>query len=388
MKRMLLLGLVFSLIVSLCGCSVPNNQQCAHNIVADNEVLPSCNEKGLSAGSHCSICGEVIVKQQPVAPLGHTTSAGTCERCGESFGAWTVKYYVDEFNDPTSQKYITTELLLNGTFSNTATTNSKLTAKILVDSVFISFILYEYGSQQVKSGISDEYRISIKYGYHKTTIYGNMRTDRIAAYGSADEATLLEALTSGDTVTFYIEDTKYRTSNYLFSVESSNFKDLYNKTFGATEEADKDSSSTPEGEHEEITDDVVDIDVEKVSAEIKSGYLSPKTVWNAYAKTMPTKEEQEILDAASSELRIIQGWFHGENSGYYFWILGGNIIWGDRTGSYAMDAKYNVTTKQWEDISWGEDLTALTENGFQTTIREYTRCSKFDLPSTFDKYLE
>ena len=32
--------------------------------------------------------------------------------------------------------------------------------------------------------------------------------------------------------------------------------------------------------------------------------------------------------------------------------------------------------------------TDLTENGFQTTIREYTRCSKFDLPSTFDKYLE
>lgn len=134
MTRILLLGLVAALLLSFVGCSLPVDQQCNHNIVTDNEVLPSCNGTGLTAGSHCSICGEVIVEQSPIAPLGHTTSVGTCERCGESFGAWTVKHYVDEFNDPTSQKYITTKSLISGTFSNTATTNSKLTAKILVDS--------------------------------------------------------------------------------------------------------------------------------------------------------------------------------------------------------------------------------------------------------------
>ena len=388
MKRILLLGLAVALLLSFVGCSLPVDQQCNHNIVTDNEVLPSCNGTGLTAGSHCSICGEVIVEQSSIAPLGHTTSVGTCERCGESFGAWTVKHYVDEFNDPTSRKYITTKSLISGTFSNTATTNSKLTAKILVDSVSISFILYEYGSQQVKSSISTEYRISIKCGYYKTTIYGDMNTDRITVYGSSDKYDLLTCLTSGSTVTFYIEDTKYRTTNYLFSVESSNFNELYGKTFGSTADDNKDSQSSPDNGQEEITDEIVDIDIEKVSAEIKSGYLSPKTVWNAYAKTMPTKEEQEILDAASSELRKIQGWFHGENSGYYFLILGGNIIWGDRTGCYAMDAKYNVATKQWEDISWGEDLIAITENGFQASIKNYVRCSKSDLPSTFDKYLE
>ena len=70
---------------------------------------------------------------------------------------------MDEFNDPTAQKYITTKSMIYGTFSNTATNNSQLTAKILVDSVDISFILYEYGKYQVKSGSTYEYRISIKY---------------------------------------------------------------------------------------------------------------------------------------------------------------------------------------------------------------------------------
>lgn len=44
---------------------------CRHNIVVDKAVLPTCTESGLTEGSHCSICNEVLSAQQTVAALGH-----------------------------------------------------------------------------------------------------------------------------------------------------------------------------------------------------------------------------------------------------------------------------------------------------------------------------
>ena len=34
-------------------------------------VAPTCTEKGLTKGSECSVCGEVLVAQDDVAELGH-----------------------------------------------------------------------------------------------------------------------------------------------------------------------------------------------------------------------------------------------------------------------------------------------------------------------------
>ncbi len=46
---------------------------CAHNeLVDDPAEAPTCTETGLTAGSHCSICGEVIVEQEVVPATGHT----------------------------------------------------------------------------------------------------------------------------------------------------------------------------------------------------------------------------------------------------------------------------------------------------------------------------
>jgi len=63
-------------------------------------VAPTCTETGLTAGSHCAACGNVIVKQNIVPALGHTWDAGevltaptefengekkyTCTACGDT----------------------------------------------------------------------------------------------------------------------------------------------------------------------------------------------------------------------------------------------------------------------------------------------------------------
>ena len=48
-------------------------------------------------------------------------------------GIWSVNYYVDDFQQPTDEWYITANTSFSGTFSNSATTNSKLAVQVAVD---------------------------------------------------------------------------------------------------------------------------------------------------------------------------------------------------------------------------------------------------------------
>ncbi|MGM9671822.1 MAG: S-layer homology domain-containing protein [Oscillospiraceae bacterium] len=44
-----------------------------HEAVVDEAVSPTCTETGLTEGKHCSVCNEVLVKQEIVEALGHKT---------------------------------------------------------------------------------------------------------------------------------------------------------------------------------------------------------------------------------------------------------------------------------------------------------------------------
>ena len=70
-----------------------------HTEVADEAVAPTCTEEGKTAGTHCSVCGEVITAQEAIPALGHDyqsvvnaptcTESGyttyTCSRCGSTY---------------------------------------------------------------------------------------------------------------------------------------------------------------------------------------------------------------------------------------------------------------------------------------------------------------
>ena len=77
-----------------------------HTPVADAAVDPTCTKTGLTAGSHCGTCGEVLSAQTEVPVLGHKsvtdaavaptctktglTEGSHCDRCGETLVAQTV----------------------------------------------------------------------------------------------------------------------------------------------------------------------------------------------------------------------------------------------------------------------------------------------------------
>ncbi len=49
------------------------------NIVIDEGVAPTCTESGISEGSHCAVCGEILVAQEIVDALGHTEADAVIE---------------------------------------------------------------------------------------------------------------------------------------------------------------------------------------------------------------------------------------------------------------------------------------------------------------------
>ena len=63
--------------------TIPGAGATGHTEVVDEAVTPTCTEAGKTAGSHCSVCNEVIVPQEPVAATGHTYVDGTCTGCGQ-----------------------------------------------------------------------------------------------------------------------------------------------------------------------------------------------------------------------------------------------------------------------------------------------------------------
>ena len=54
-----------------------------HEVVIDEAVAATCTRDGVTEGSHCSTCGEVLEKQTVIPALGHKYAGGTCERCGD-----------------------------------------------------------------------------------------------------------------------------------------------------------------------------------------------------------------------------------------------------------------------------------------------------------------
>lgn len=65
-----------------------------HSVVKDTGKGPSCIDTGMTEGSHCGECGEILVKQTVIPALGHQyqyidnkdgTHTGICKRCRASY---------------------------------------------------------------------------------------------------------------------------------------------------------------------------------------------------------------------------------------------------------------------------------------------------------------
>ncbi|MBQ3146333.1 MAG: hypothetical protein IJB91_01235, partial [Oscillospiraceae bacterium] len=86
-----------------------------HTEVIDEAVAPDCDSTGLTAGSHCDVCGETLVAQETVAALGHSFVNGYCSVCHAED---TDADFVAQIGD---QKYVTLQAAIDAADGKTVT---------------------------------------------------------------------------------------------------------------------------------------------------------------------------------------------------------------------------------------------------------------------------
>ena len=73
--------------------------ECEHTPVIDAAVEPTCTQKGVTEGSHCSKCEAILIQQEEIAALGHIggqatcTQKAVCSRCNEQYGSLLAHEY-------------------------------------------------------------------------------------------------------------------------------------------------------------------------------------------------------------------------------------------------------------------------------------------------------
>ena len=191
------------------------------------ECLHRWSEATCVEAKTCTICSKTSG-----GALGHTTSQGICTRCGIYSGVktWEFGELTDEFQQKTGVKYVSTHV--KGTFNNSATTNSEVLAElqVTVDDVMISLAEYNYSIVKCSYG-SDTYNVTmldtngVKH-YMTGTMYEGQQK---ILFSEANEEIIIDALKGNGKVSFYIENAERTVTNYLFSVETSNFANAYSQ---------------------------------------------------------------------------------------------------------------------------------------------------------------
>lgn len=212
-------------------------------------IFASCNE---NEGSNL---GEVLETETTTVTTTVTTNETTTETTTatttettetttepELESPWKQYFYVDEFNRETDNSYIVATFY--GTFSNSATTNSKLGVNLIADQYSynddiqdaLSIYLYEYDSHLVKNSYSKSKYYDIQVLEENDNIIKTSEPmlsgyDDIFVSESKDQNPIINALKNNNILVFRIDE-EDSLDTYFFEVDCTGFKELFESTFG------------------------------------------------------------------------------------------------------------------------------------------------------------
>ena len=201
-----------------CGCPVECSiKETSVENVNTGTVCNKCKTALCEKAVYCCICGEKVVKQE------------------ELNSVWERRYYVDEFQQPTDEWYVSTKDFIIGTFSDSVSSNQKVSVNFLIDERNVAIMLYKWGSQQVKNIFEniEEYDITVlKSDGTKDCFYAKMAAHGDRIFIANPNAFKKFISNESDTFKVHIRLTSSpanRTETYLFEVNPFGFKDAFNE---------------------------------------------------------------------------------------------------------------------------------------------------------------
>lgn len=144
----------------------------------------------------------------------------------ETESIWEERAYLDEFNMPTDEYYISNSSAIIGTFSNSATTDSLLEVYFfIIDGDTVVIRLIEYGSSVVKNSYSSDKTYSVvmmdTYGERHSLIGTLSSGADVLCFDRKDSRAIVRALRDEGTVRFAITEDERPTTKYVFSIEDA-----------------------------------------------------------------------------------------------------------------------------------------------------------------------
>ena len=141
-------------------------------------------------------------------------------------GIWENAFYYDKFGKPTEIRLIRNKDFISGKFSNTATENSDLNVRFLINSESnIAISLYEYKDNNPVKASSFDNRIQYYVAYkdnngkeHQLTAFNP--SDRLI-FSDADAQQIHKSLLSGGELQFWIEEKETPTTHYQFAIKNA-----------------------------------------------------------------------------------------------------------------------------------------------------------------------
>lgn len=214
----------------------------------------------------------------------------------EDTGSWKIEYYKDEFDTPTDDWYITNKKYIEGTFSNIATTDSRLYVKLYVNEDIFAIQLLEHGSHMVKNSFSKDelYEIMVKWeDGTKSKFYEYMPSgeDRII-FQSPDDYYITQKLRTNSEIAFYITESNRTTTNYSFTVKSDNFNEVYTDL---TNEGDNTTTSS----NNTVTSQKSSIEIVKESYNDALALAKNKNADQDYSYIQLHNEVKELMKQSS-----------------------------------------------------------------------------------------
>jgi len=159
MKKFLMLFTVMMLCISMCSCGKSENAaNSGETAVAENAVETT----------------ETPMQTEPPVQKD-----------------WILDYYVDDFNEPTSDWFVWLESGANGTFSNSAVTDARLAVNLLVDKESVDILKQYYAllfstryyTEGVPGTIIDAYAAGVPVISSKWESFSDVIEDGVTGFG-------------------------------------------------------------------------------------------------------------------------------------------------------------------------------------------------------------
>ena len=152
---------------------------------------------------------------------------------GRETDFWEVNYFVDNFGEKTNQSFVTNTDYIKGTFSNSATQNSKLNVTFIIKSSSdIAIQLYEYaGNNPVKASSAYSCYINVKGSDNTTLEFQSIYSGSRLSLKRKNSQKVHELLMKGGTTKFFIYEAQRPSTQYNFVIEDKD--NIYRKINGS-----------------------------------------------------------------------------------------------------------------------------------------------------------